>query len=151
MKTNETQCSGCGTWMEDNSHILCWRCEQEASDARQHKIQRRIFRGEIEATDADGVQTMSDFDRPWAVGLRSLMLKKLCEQGPMTAAEIIIRELKTDQKALIFLRDRYFCWTILENSDDAVANFINSRYMQMVRSCQQLIDNIQGNAFCPVI
>jgi predicted ArsR family transcriptional regulator len=31
---------------------------------------------------------MSDFDRPWARGLRGLMLKKLCEQGPMTSREM---------------------------------------------------------------
>ncbi len=30
---------------------------------------------------------MKDFDRPWAKGLRSLILKKLVELGPMTTHE----------------------------------------------------------------
>jgi predicted ArsR family transcriptional regulator len=31
---------------------------------------------------------MNDFHRPWAIGLRSLMLKKLCEQGPLTSRDM---------------------------------------------------------------
>ena len=30
---------------------------------------------------------MKDFDRPWAKGLRSLILKHLVEQGPMTTRD----------------------------------------------------------------
>jgi predicted ArsR family transcriptional regulator len=31
---------------------------------------------------------MNDFDRGWAKGLRALMVRKLCELGPMTSREM---------------------------------------------------------------